>query len=231
MSYILHTLCMSGRRIVLATGEYYHVYNRGIARQPVFFAKRNYERFLLALAYYRAKKPPIKLSRYLQITQEKKLTLFHDLTQKGNQLVEIICYTLMPNHFHLLVQQLEDRGISTFMSKTVNSYTRYVNTKHKRVGDLFQGVFKAVHVETDEQLVHVSRYIHLNPVISYLIKSEQLETYPWSSFQEYLGKNSSFLNKQSVLHHFSSKEAYRRFVFDQVDYGKTLENIKHLVFD
>lgn len=94
-------------------------------------------------------------------------------------------------------------------------------------------MFKAVRIETDEQLLHVSRYIHLNPVSSAIIRFEELEKYPWSSFGEYLTDNisDSIIKKGIVLQHFSSQKKYKLFVFDQADYQRELENIKHLIID
>lgn len=135
----------------------------------------------------------------------------------------------MPNHFHFLVRQIQDKGISIFMSQLTNSYTKYFNTKYKRVGPLFQGAFKAVRVVTDEQLVHLSRYIHLNPIVSLLTKS--LMNYPWSSFFEYSGEASGFCSTKEVLSFFPSKDAYKKFLEDQTEYGITLETIKHQIID
>ena len=114
-----------------------------------------------------------------------------------------------------------------------NSYTKYFNLKRKQTGSIFQGHFKAVRVETDEQLVHLSRYIHLNPYSSFVVKSiEKLETYPWSSLPDYLGETKySFLNKKPVLDFFKNNKAYQKFVFDQADYQKNLEKIKHLTWE
>ena len=84
----------------------------------------------------------------------------------------------MPNHFHLLLKQTIDNGISHFLSKFTNSYTKYFNTKYNRVGPVFQGVFKSVHIESDEQLMHLSRYIHLNPVVSAVVEKQNLLSYP-----------------------------------------------------
>ena len=100
------------------------------------------------------------------------------------KMIEIICYCLMPNHIHFLIRQLKENGISKFMGQISNSYTKYFNTKYTRVGPLLQGPFKAVLIESDEQLIHVSRYIHLNPIVSGIVKN--LEDYPWSSYLEYI---------------------------------------------
>lgn len=222
---------MAGRKTIFANQEYYHIYNRGIAKQPVFFNKKDYERFLLALSFYRFANPPLKLSRLLQLAKSIREPLLQKMSNRGEKLVEIICFALMPNHFHLLLQQIKEHGISIFLSKSVNSYTRYVNTKLERQGDLFQGVFKALHLETDEQLLHLSRYIHLNPVVSYLVKESALSDYPWSSFPDYLRGQPSFLKLEPVLFQFPSPKDYQKFVFDQIDYAKKLEEIKHLLLE
>ena len=137
----------------------------------------------------------------------------------------------MPNHFHLLLQQLTDGGISKFIKHIGDSYTRYFNTKKERVGPLFQGAFKAVHVETNDQLIHLSRYIHLNPLVSFIVKEENFLSYPWSSLQIYLKKRHNFVNPKPVLEQFKTNDEYLQFVLDQIDYGKELEKIKHLILE
>lgn len=149
---------------------------------------------------------------------------------ENKKIVDFVCYVLMPNHFHFLLQQVRDGGISEFVSKLTNSYTKYFNTKNKRVGPLVQGQFKAVLVETNEQLIHLSRYIHLNPLVGHVTKN--LENYLWSSYNEYIGNgNTNVCSKDIVLGQFKSFNSYREFVLDQADYGKKLEIIKHQLLD
>ena len=221
---------MAGRQLVFADGEYYQIFNRGIARQPTFFSKRDYERFLLTLSYYRFLDVPGKLSRYLSLPQDTRLQIMRSLEKSQKSIVEIVCFALMPNHFHLLLKQTNEGGITKFMSKTINSYTKYVNTKQDRVGDLFQGVFKAVRVETNEQLIHLSRYIHLNPVVSRVVSEHELIQYPWSSFAQYI-QTPTFVSNTIVMNQFKTKQAYKDFVFNQIEYGKRLEEIKHLIIE
>lgn len=222
---------MAKRRVVFANGEYYHIFNRGIARQPTFFTKRDYERFLLTLSYYRFSEQPIKLSRFLQFSIKLRGEILQNITKPKEKLIEIICFILMPNHFHLILRQEKNKGVSTFMSKLINSYTRYVNIKTDRVGDLFQGVFKAVHVETDEQLVHLSRYIHLNPLVSYVVREADFLSYSWSSFAAYLKEDLTLVDYRPVLSNFKNPQSYKQFVLDHADYAKKLENIKHLILE
>lgn len=220
---------MPYRTIPLVKGEYYHVYNRGVAFQNVFRNKRDYERFLLCLHYYQFSTVPIRLSKFLQIQQAEREVIFKKITASSNdKIVDVVAYCLMPNHFHFLLKQNTEDGISRFLRLTVNSYARYFNTKYKRVGSLFQGMFKVVHVETDEQLLHLSRYIHLNPLVSYLVKEQDFLAYPWSSLQEYTKGAAIISNPKPILENFSGNQDYRDFVLDQAGYGRELEKIKHL---
>lgn len=222
---------MPTRFLPLVNGEYYHVYNRGVALQPTYSTKRDYERFMLCLSYYRFNNLPFKLSRFLQITKNEQESIISTLELKNDKSVDLIAFCLMPNHFHILVQQLTDGGISKFMKQVADSYTRYYNVKFDRVGPLFQGAFKAVRVENDNQLIHLSRYIHLNPLVSYVVREIDFFKYPWSSLKNYVSGDFQFIDPQVVLANFKSSQNYLQFILDQADYGKELEKIKHLVLE
>lgn len=221
---------MAGRKEIFATGQYYHIFNRGIVRQPVFLTKKDYERFLLTLDFYRFSNPPVRLSRFLQLPEEEREKIQKQVKEK-NKLVKILCFSLLPNHYHLLLKQTQNIGISKYLSKLTNSYTRYFNIKRKRVGDLFEGVFKAVLIETDEQLIHLSRYIHLNPLVSYVVNDKEFLAYPWTSLRDYLGEDSGLVETKTILDFFKIKGEYKQFVLDQVEYAKKLEAIKHLTLE
>lgn len=136
----------------------------------------------------------------------------------------------MPNHYHFLVRQLEENGISEFIKKISDSYTKYFNTKHRRVDPLLQGPFKVVRIEDDNQLVHVSRYIHLNPIASFLVKN--LKEYFWSSYPDYIGfQKDKICASDFILSMFEEKQRYEQFCLDQVEYAQNLEMIKHLLID
>lgn len=219
------------RILPLATGEYYHIYNRGITNQPVFLNKREYKRFLLTLSYYRFSTPSIKLSRFLQLPHDQRQKFLIEINRNGKKIVDIISFVFMPNHFHLLLKQTVDKGTSNFLSRITNSYTRYFNTKNSRLGSLFQGSFRGTHVENDEQLIHISRYIHLNPLVSYVVKESDFFSYSWSSLPDFLGNKSSLVDIETILAHFPNTEAYKKFILDQVGYAKRLEEIKHLLLE
>jgi len=219
------------RKTIFATGEIYHVFNLGVEKRVTFTDKREYDRGLLTLDFYRFEGVFAGLAQILKLDLEKRNFFLSQLKKNGKKLVDVLGYCLMPNHFHFLVRQLLNGGIPTFVGNFSNSYTRFFNTKHKRIGHLFQGVFKAVKIEDDEQLIHVLRYIHINPVVSSVIKEADLENYPYSSFPEYLGRKEGFCSKELVSKRFSSIEKFREFTFDQIDYGRRLEAIKHLLFE
>ncbi len=130
------------------------------------------------------------------------------------------------------MRQEENNGVSRFAANTTNSYTKYFNLRRKRVGPLFQGIFKAVLVETDEQLLHLTRYIHLNPISSFLVPLKDLETYPWSSFPEYLSPpKQKMLCNWETINSLITLNQYKDFVYNQIDYAQRLEKIKHLTLD
>lgn len=221
---------MPGRKTPLITKEIYHIVNRGITSQPLFLNQKNYQRFLETIFYYQISRPPLRYSFFIRLPENQKNDFLERLRAQHQPLVEIIAYCLMPNHFHFLLKQIKNHGISIFMANLANSYTRYFNTKYRRKGPLFQGRFKAIRVEKDEQLLHVQRYIHLNPYSSHLVKNfKELENYPYSSLPEYLKpQRSSYCHKNLVMDNFKTGEAYKKFIFDQADYQRRLQDIKNL---
>ncbi|MBI4065398.1 transposase [Candidatus Gottesmanbacteria bacterium] len=174
----------------------------------------------------------MRFSEFAKLPSDAQSFVWQKLLDKSLFDVDIISYCFMPNHFHLLLRQRIDKGVSRFVSNTTNGYTKYFNTKHHRVGPLLQGTFKAVWVETEEQLLHLTRYIHLNPTTNYLVQEQNLQDYPWSSFQEYFGLKETGICDTSFLRStFPSGKVYEEFVLDQVDYARELEKIKHLSID
>jgi putative transposase len=222
---------MPTRKTPLITDHYYHVYNRGVGGQPIFTDTREYQRFLLTLRYYRCQKTPIQLSRFLEQAKEKRAIDLSILERNENVRVEILAYVLMPNHFHLLMKQSITDGIKELQHQLWDSYGRFFNLRHERSGTLWQGRFKAKLLETDEQLMHVSRYIHINPLVAGLVDTKNLFSYPWSSLSSYFSEKISFVNTKIILGYFPNILVYKSFILDQIDYAHELEKIKHLIFD
>ncbi len=222
---------MPGRSQPIFTGQVYHVFNRGIDRRTTFTGKREFERAYQTLLFYRFMRPHLRLSYFLSLGVSRRSQLLFQL-EKGKKLIDVLAYCLMPNHMHLVLRQKADAGISAYLSNIQNSYTRYFNTRHQRIGPLFLDQFKAKRVETDEQLHHLIRYVHLNPFTSFLVKRQDaLVDYPWSSFPEYLGKKDGFCIKEYSSVKTQSPHAYKTFVFDQANYQRHLGEIKNLTED
>lgn len=209
-------------KTIFANDQIYHVINRGVEEKDIFLDRRDYSRFFDSFLYYQKCNPPVRYSFRKLVDQKRFLKL--------ENLVEIICYCLMPSHFHFLLKQVKDNGVSSFISKLTNSYTRYFNTRHQRKGHLFQGPFKAIRIENDGQLIHVSRYIHLNSVTGFLV--EKPEDYPFSSYSEYLGKEKEKIcQKDIVLDQFPSIKGYKKFVLDQKDHARKLKMIEKFTIE
>jgi putative transposase len=214
---------MAFRKTILATGEIYHVLNRSVQGVPILKGKRECDIFLEAMKYYLQIHPLVKFSLYRMSKNRVPINF-------GQKLVTIINYCLMPNHFHLTLRQEQDEGIKKFLQRLSNSFAHYFSVKYKSKGHIFEGNFKAIHVENDEQLLHLSRYIHLNPVTSYLV--ENPKDYFYSSYRIYLGNElSEIVDPLLVLSYFSSPKKYEKFVLDQKDYQRNLAIIKHLVLE
>ena len=220
------------RKTPFINGEYYHVFNRGVNRRNIFLNTSDYKRFLDTIKYYSFSNHDLKFSRYLKISYDKQIEHFNNLE---NKLINIVAFVLMPNHFHFILRQTEENGISNFLRLFQNSYTKYFNTKHKRTGHLLQGQFKAVLVDNDSYLLHLSRYIHLNPLTSFIVKSiSDLEVYPWSSYPSYLNQNtqfSSLVDIKIVSNQFDKAEDYRFFVNERSEYQQNLDLLKHLLLE
>lgn len=214
---------MALRKTLLATGEIYHVFNHSVAGIPIFKGARENNLFIESMRFYLQAKPPTKFSIYRQSRRTFPLNL-------KEKWATIINFCLMPNHFHLLLRQEKGDGIKNFLQRVLGSFAHYFSLKNKFRGHVFEGNFKAVRVENEEQLLHLSRYIHLNPVTAYLV--ENPEEYPYSSYKIYLGEESSdFVDPSPVLQNFSSPDKYREFLLDQRDHQRTLEKIKHLLLE
>lgn len=223
-------LMSANRAIILSNQQIYHVYNRGVERRPVFMTKREHERMTTTIWFYRYFRPDTPLSHFLNLSVTEQV-VFQERLEKKPMGVSLLAFCLMPNHFHFVLRQEIDAGISRFVANVTNSYSKYFNLKKARVGPLFQGTFKAVRVETDEQFMHLTRYVHLNPVTSFLIPLKELETYPWSSYSEYLGQSAKSLTAMKIVHKLLSLHNYRQFVNDQTEYAQKLESIKHIALD
>jgi putative transposase len=173
--------------------------------------------------YYQIEKT-ISFSRYSELI---KTRTENGQLLNGTKLVGIIAYCLMPTHFHIILNELNENGLSLFIKNILNSYTRYFNIKHNRKGPLWESRSKKVSIESDEQLLHLTRYIHLNPVTSYLVKMP--EDWPYSSYKEYIFK--ALINKQicTYKNYLDIKpHIYAKFVEDGILYQREMAKVKQL---
>ncbi|OGX36841.1 MAG: hypothetical protein A3G91_02110 [Omnitrophica WOR_2 bacterium RIFCSPLOWO2_12_FULL_50_9] len=224
---------MMHRKELLATGHYYHVFNKSIADFRIFNTHYNSERFLHTLRYYQLHESSMKLSQFLRLQEiqddgfEKH---FIPAQRPEEKLVEILAYCLMPTHVHLILKQLRDDGISQFMQNIQNSYTRFFNEKHRRKGPLWVGRFKSVLVDSDEYLLHLTRYIHLNPVSAGLAGTPK--KWPYSSYHEYsgnVGADRRICRFDDVI--AINAGEYENFVNDRISHQKELAAIKSLILE
>lgn len=189
---------MPYRKEKFYNGAYYHLFNRGVNKETIFFERENYLFFLRQMRKY--------------------------LT---NELLIIIAYCLMPNHYHLLVHLKTDQ-LATVMQRFALSYSKAINKRFNRVGSLFQGPFKAVLIENNQHLLHLSRYIHFNPVDAGLVSKP--EAWEFSSYRDYIGlRKGTIIEHEIVLSQFASPQDYHKFVQDYQE--ENLELIRHLIID
>ena len=207
--------------------RYCHLYNRGVDKRAIFIDDVDRRRFIEALRLARLSNSP-RLSWLKDQIRTGKISPLdiEKLEEKhGPPLLDIISYSLMPNHFHLQIKELVKGGVSTFFRKLGTSYVMYFNIKHERTGRLFESKYKSVLIETDEQLMHLSRYIHINPINSSRINISltKLKTYLWTSLPDYLGtRKQSFCDPSEVMAFFKSQGDYWEFTKRAVKEEKVL---------
>lgn len=199
---------MPSRNIVkdYAAEQYYHVYNRGVEKRIIFLDDQDYTVFIGLIKKYLNGETPILHNR-------------HSFSRLGDE-VQLLAYCLMPNHFHFLLYQTTEDALTRFMRRLATGYVMYFNNRYDRVGGLFQGKFKASHINADDYLQHISRYIHLNP--------KDYRTWPYSSYRYYLKPNPPpWLTTQPILDLFDNNSAcYESFVSDYIENKQMLDELK-----
>ena len=214
---------------------YYHIYNRGVEKRKIFQDEQDYSVFLSYLKEYLLPKNESKLNQSLadEKLNSKEKDKILKLLRLNNFADELffIAYCLMPNHYHLLVKQTSAQVIDKFMNSLATRYTMFFNRKYKRVGPLYQGVYKAVLVTSNEQLLHLSRYIHRNP-LKLASQGVALRIQP-SSLPEFLGsRKTDWIKPKEILGFFSThipNLSYKAFLEQEQD--NDLEILKGLILD
>lgn len=210
------------RKFKFAPGEFYHVFSRGVEKRKIFLCKEDYERFI-SLLFISNSTENIHLSDYISRSHSDILKI-----TRLNTLVDIGAYCLMPNHFHLLLKEKNENGISLFMQKLCTAYSMYFNIKYNRSGTLFSRPFRAKHVKKDVYLNYLFAYIHLNPLeilnknskdisVRNINKSKKLlDTYKYSSYLDYMNAKRSvgiIINKTAFPKYFeTSMNNFKNFI-------------------
>lgn len=211
---------MPPRSTQFAQGEYYHVFNRGNNKREIFANEDDYARFLVALLLFQA--PPNPAAPITNVRRLVHHLVQHQVLNKAEddvalilrgRYVQLVAFALMPNHFHCLLQALTPTGVSVYLQRVLDSYGKYWNTKREQSGHLFEGPFKAVHIEDDAQLTYCSAYIHRNPRDLEGWYDHEHE-YPWSSYRDYVQENrwGEFLKPDIIVTQVGNGERYRQFV-------------------
>lgn len=198
------------RKIYIENG-FYHIYNRGVEKRPIFLDKQDYKVFLTYLDWYLLPKDDsIKKIKSQDLSEEEKNKKIFKLLSLKNfyKKIEILSFILKPNHFHFQIRQLEKRVIINFFQSIIGKYVQYFNRKYQRVGPLFQGRYKGILINNEEYLLHLSRYIHLNAEEE-LRKGQKLISYPWSSYIYYIyGYPPKWLNTKYILSYFEKNQGF-----------------------
>ncbi|MDP1548139.1 MAG: transposase [Anaerolineales bacterium] len=191
---------MARRKVIFLSNHYYHVYNRGVHQNNIFLNDADFK-FLLKYIKREAKRCGIT----------------------------VVVYCLMNNHYHFILRQDGDIAISEFMQAVFNIYTKAFNAKYKLSGTLFEGPYKAIHVDQNPYLLQLCRYIHRNPLeAGIVVKPEQWD---YSNYAEFIGKrNGSLVDREFVKMNFGSPENYEDFVLNYIPPEKTQKELRHYLF-
>ncbi len=188
-----------------ASGNIFHIYNRGNNKEKIFFDSQDYRAFLFRIGLCLG-------FSVEELGKEKLMSMPYSrirITNANKNDFKLHAFCLMPNHFHLLIEQCGNVPISKLISKTCSSYSKYINNKYDRVGHAFQDCFKAVLIENNPQLMWTSSYIHMNPVKDKIVKNP--EEYIWSSYNDFIDKkNLPIVEKKLLIETFGSKEKFKK---------------------
>lgn len=201
------------RKTPLVTGEFYHIYNRGVDKRNIFFDNSDKLRFFKSMHCFNTVKPIGSLFE----------NNFRKEKSKEKPLIRFVAYCLLENHFHFLIEQMVDNGISQYMKRLLGGYTWYFNNRHKRWGALFQGAFKSKHIDSNETLLHISAYVNLNDKQKMSLGDRTAKLSCFSSWHEYGGEGDEQKllpicdGKDTVLDQFKSAKLYKDFALSAFD--------------
>jgi putative transposase len=204
-------------------GEIFHICNKSISNYEIFRNEKFFDRFLIAINYYNNTQLKFSLSRALR----EKLYLSNIIFRKSKNIVYIVAFCIMPDHYHLLVKINNEELFSKYISNIENSYTRYFNKLCGRKGPLWQSRFQAASITNNEILLHVHRYIHLNPTTAGLVENPR--DWKWSSYNSYISDKKILAINSEVS--IKSINKYKDFVENQIHYQRLIKNIRKKLLD
>lgn len=231
--FLYYTNIVSIRRTPLVDGEFYHIYSRGNSKQKIFLDSKDYQHFVNCL---------FVCNTYKKFKFSRDIKLDPFIFEREESIVSIGAWVLMPNHFHIYIttskksdfwKEVEKSRISEFMRKLLTAYTLYFNKKYNRTGGLFEGKFKSVHIDNENQAKYLFSYIHLNPIkliqkdwkekgIKDIKKSlEFLQTYRWSSYGDYNGiarEENKIIDRENFFDYFSNSKDFKKEVFNWINF-------------
>ena len=207
---------MKPRDTRMAEGEFVHVYSRGVRRSDIFHDQRDFARFLFLILHFQGEYYPTNISYAVsEYLKTDRFRITFDSIQKiiSTRYVDLVEFTIMDNHLHLIIYERKEGGTSKFMQRVLSAYAKYYNEKYKQSGHLFQGRFGRVHINDNNQFLHLSAYIHRNQHEIPKWKGKE-DKYPWSSLQDYVEVNRwpNLLAINHILKQFDNPEDYRHFV-------------------
>lgn len=221
------------RKVKFINNQYYHIFNRGVDKRAIFMEEADLKRFFQSMKEFNVIDPIGSI--YESLFYKSK---FGNLVSKnGNEkLVDFVSYCLNPNHYHFILEQLAEKGIEKFMHRLGVGYTKYFNQKHDRSGSLFQGVFKAIHTDSNEYLLHLSAYVNLNYKVHDFdpLRGQfgNLVSKLWeSSWDEYVKSRRDFCNKDIILEQFENVQEYKKFAENSLKEIKERKEIKRFLLE
>ena len=214
------------RKVQFANKEYYHIFNRGVDKRDIFVDQKDLGRFFQSMSEFNTLTP----TGGIYAASFRKNNPLRNSVSKSEKLADFICYCLNPNHFHFMIQQTADRGIEKFMHRLGLGYSKYFNKKYERSGPLLQGPFRAVRIDSDEYLLHLSAYINLNNKVhginSLLYKSS------WEEYLEENGKiDEGFCKKDIVFGQFNNIDSYKNFAEESLKNIKERKELEKLLLE
>ncbi|MBU4369261.1 transposase [Patescibacteria group bacterium] len=225
------------RKVKFINEGYYHIYNRGVDKRTIFQNIDDLMRFYQSIQEFNVIEPigSIYENFLFKARIEKEKKFGHSVSKlfsEKEKLVDFICYNLLPNHYHFILKQVVDKGIEKFMHKVGMGYAKYFNTKNKRSGSLFQGKFKAIHIDSNEYLLHLSAYINLNHRVHNLEKfGHRVSKLLKSSWEEYINNGKGICDKKIILDQFESILDYKKFAEESLNGIKERKEIEKFILE